>query len=97
MPTASLSLERSYSDDLSSTIDEREKDTLTTTLSWPFYSGGKKRSTINKNANLTSRKRLLLDDTIQTNETNVTSAWASLAGQLKTLGSHHSRRRSSNG
>ena len=78
VPTASLSLERSYSDDVSSTIDEREKDTLTTTLSWPFYSGGKKRSTINKNANLTSRKRLLLDDTIKTNETNVTSAGSSL-------------------
>jgi outer membrane protein len=77
-PTAALSLERSYSDDVSSTIDEREKDTLTTTLSWPFYSGGKIRSTINKNANLTTRKRLLLDDTIQTNETNVTSAWSSL-------------------
>ena len=27
-PTASLSLERSYSDDLSSTVDEREKDVL---------------------------------------------------------------------
>ena len=77
-PTAALSLERSYSEDVSSTVNEREKDTLTTTLSWPFYSGGKKRSTINKNANLTSRKRLLLDDTIQTNETNVTSAWSSL-------------------
>ena len=86
-PTASLSLERSYSDDLSSTIDEKEKDTLTTTLSWPFYSGGKKRSTINKNANLTSRKRLLLDDTIQTNETNVTSAWASLESSKSFLDS----------
>ena len=87
IPTASLSLERSYSDDLSSTIDEREKDTLTTTLSWPFYSGGKKRSTINKNANLTLRKRLLLDDTIQTNETNVTSAWASLESSKSFLDS----------
>ena len=86
-PTASLSLERSYSDDVSSTIDEREKDTLTTTLSWPFYSGGKKRSTINKNANLTSRKRLLLDDTIQTNETNVTSAWSSLESSKSFLDS----------
>ena len=87
IPTASLSLERSYSDDVSSTIDEREKDTLTTTLSWPFYSGGKKRSTINKNANLTSRKRLLLDDTIQTNETNVTSAWSSLESSKSFLDS----------
>ena len=86
-PTAALSLERSYSEDASSTIDKREKDTLTTTLSWPFYSGGKKRSTINKNANLTSRKRLLLDYTIQTNNTNVTSAWSSLESSRSYLDS----------
>ena len=86
-PTAALSLERSYSEDASSTIDKREKDTLTTTLSWPFYSGGKKRSTINKNANLTSRKRLLLDYTIQTNNTNVTSAWSSLESSRSYLNS----------
>ena len=77
-PTASLSLERSYADDISSTIDEREKDILKATVSWPFYSGGKKRSTINKNSNLTNRKRLLLDDVVKTNETNVASAWLSL-------------------
>ncbi|MDB0054263.1 TolC family outer membrane protein [Candidatus Pelagibacter sp.] len=77
-PTASLSLERSYSDDISSTIDKREKDILKATVSWPFYSGGKKRSTINKNSNLTNRKRLLLDDVVKTNETNVASAWLSL-------------------
>jgi len=77
-PTASISLERSYSDDLSSTVDEREKDILKATISWPFYSGGKKRSTITKNYNLTNRKRLLLDDAHRINETNVASAWSSL-------------------
>ena len=77
-PTAALSLERSYSEDASSTIDEREKDTLTTTLSWPFYSGGKKLSKINKNNSLTNRKRLLLDDVVKNNDTNVASAWSSL-------------------
>ena len=77
-PTASLSLERSYADDISSTIDEREKDILKATVSWPFYSGGKKRSKINKQSNLTTRKRLLLDDAVRTNETNVASAWSSL-------------------
>ncbi len=86
-PTASLSLERSYSDDLNSTIDEKEKDTLKATLSWPFYSGGKKRSTINKNSNLTSRKRLLLDDAVKTNETNVASAWSSLQSSESFLSS----------
>ena len=77
-PTATLSLERSYNYDLSSTYDEREKDVLKATVRWPFYSGGKKRSKINKNSNLTSRKRLLLEDAIKTNETNVSSAWSSL-------------------
>jgi len=78
MPTASLSLERSYADDISSTIDEREKDVLKATVSWPFYSGGKKRSTIDKNLNLTNKKKLLLDDVVRTNQTNVASAWSSL-------------------
>ena len=86
-PTASLSLERSYSDDLTSTIDEREKDTLKATLSWPFYSGGKKRSKINKNSNLTIQKRLLLDDVVRTNETNVASAWSSLESSESFLNS----------
>jgi outer membrane protein len=77
-PTASLSLERSYSDDLSSTVDEREKDVLKATVSWPFFTGGKTQSKINKQSNLTTRKRLLLDDAVRTNETNVASAWSSL-------------------
>ena len=86
-PTASLSLERLYTDDLSSTYAEREKDILKATVSWPFYSGGKKRSTISKNSNLTTRKRLLLDDAVRTNETNVASAWSSLESSESFLNS----------
>ena len=86
-PTASVSLERSYTDDLSSTYDEREKDVLKATVSWPFYSGGKKRSTISKNSNLTTRKRLLLDDAVRTNDTNVASAWSSLESSESFLNS----------
>ena len=86
-PTASLSLERSYTDDLSSTIDERQKDILKATVSWPFYSGGKKLSKINKNNSLTNRKRLILDDAVKTNETNVASAWSSLESSESFLNS----------
>ena len=86
-PTASLSLEKSYADDLSSTIDRKDKDILKATVSWPFYSGGKKKSTINKNTNLTARKRLLLDDVIRTNDTNVASAWSSLESSKSFLNS----------
>ena len=86
-PTASLSLERSYAEDVSSTIDEREKDVLKATVSWPFYSGGKKFSTINKNSNLSTRQRLLLDDAVRTNETNVSSMWSSLESSKSFLAS----------
>ena len=86
-PTASLSLERSYSDDLSSTIDQKEKDVLKATISWPFYSGGKKRSKISKNSNLTYRKRLLLEDAVKTNDTMVASAWSSLESSKSFLNS----------
>jgi outer membrane protein len=86
-PTASLSLEKSFADDLSSTIDRKDKDILKATVSWPFYSGGKKKSKINKNTNLTVRKRLLLDDVIRTNDTNVASAWSSLASSKSFLNS----------
>ena len=77
-PTASLSLEKSYANDLSSTVDQSDKDILKATVRWPFYTGGKTQSTINKKSNLTTRKRLLLDDAVRSNETNVASVWSSL-------------------
>ncbi len=77
-PTAKLSLERSYTDDLSSTYDEREKDVFKATISWPFYSGGKKIATVSKNQSLKTKKRLLLDNAIKINDTDVASAWSSL-------------------
>ena len=86
-PTATLSLERTYTEDLSTTYDEREKDVLKATVSWPFYTGGSKRAKINKNSNLSSRKRLLLEDSIKTTETNVGSAWSNLESTRSFLNS----------
>ena len=77
-PSATLSLERSYSEDLSSTYDEREKDVLKATVSWPFYSGGSNRAKVNKNQSLKNRKKLLLDNAIKSNQSNVASAWSNL-------------------
>ncbi|MDC0054662.1 TolC family protein [Candidatus Pelagibacter sp.] len=86
-PTAKLSFERSYSDDLSSTYDQREKDILKATVSWPFYSGGKNRAKYKKNRNLQNRKRLLLDNTTKLNETNVASAWSNFQSSKSLLNS----------
>ena len=86
-PTASLSLERSYTEDLSSTYDEREKDILKATVSWPFFSGGKKLATIDKNQSIKIRQRLLLDSEVKNNLTAVTSAWANLQSSESFLNS----------
>ena len=86
-PTAKLSFERSYSNDLSSTYDEREKDILKATVSWPFYSGGKNRAKYKKNINLQTRKRLLLDNTTKSNETIVASAWSNFQSSKSLLNS----------
>jgi len=86
-PTAKLSFERSYSEDLSSTYNDREKDILKATVSWPFYSGGKNRAKYKKNRNLQTRKRLLLNNTTKTNDTNVASAWSNFQSSKSLLNS----------
>ncbi|MDC0921526.1 TolC family protein [Candidatus Pelagibacter sp.] len=86
-PSASVSLEKSYTDDLSSTIGERDKDILKATVSWPFNLGGKNKYKVNKNKNLTTRKRLLLDNIVRTNETNVESAWSNMEASKSFLNS----------
>ncbi len=75
-PTATLSIERSNTEDFSSTIDEKEQDTIKATITWPFFSGGKNLANVNKNQSEKIKKRLLLDNTIKSSETNVASAWS---------------------
>ena len=87
VPTAKLSLEKSYSDDLSSTIDEREKETLKATVTWPFYSGGKNLASLNKNKSLENRSRLTLDSQVKQNQTNVASAWSNYQSNKSLLNS----------
>ena len=86
-PTASLSLERSYTEDLSTTYDEREKDILKATVNWPFFSGGKKFATVDKNQSIKVRQRLLLDNAVKNNLTAVTSAWVNLKSSESFLNS----------
>ena len=86
-PTANLSLERSYTDDLSTTYDESEKDTLKATVTWPFYSGGKNLASLNKSSSLETRSRLILDSVTKQNQTNVASAWSNYQSNKSLLNS----------
>ena len=75
-PSASLSFNSSKSDNVSSTIGERDKEILKATISWPIFNGGKNYASLNKSKNLKNRKKLLLDNTLKSNDTNVASAWS---------------------
>ena len=77
-PTAKISLERTYTDDLSATYDEREKDVLQATVSWPFQFGGKNKSNVTKNLQAKGMKRLLLENAQKNNTQSVTSSWSTL-------------------
>ena len=86
-PSATLSFNSSRSDDASSTINERDKETLKATISWPIFNGGKNTASLNKSKNLKNRNKLLFDNAIKTNETNVASAWSSLQSSRSLLNS----------
>jgi len=86
-PTATLSFDRSKTDDLSATYDEREKDTLKATVTWPFFSGGKNIASLKKNKSLELQKNLLLDNMTTKNQTDVASAWSNYQSNKSLLNS----------
>ena len=71
-----MSFESKETDDLSSTLDQQDKETVQATVSWPIFSGGKNYAGLNKSKNLRNRKKLLLDNSIKSNKTTVATSWA---------------------
>ena len=90
-PSATLSLESSKTDDLSSTYDERDKETITATISWPIFQGRKNTASLKKSKNLKNRKKLLFDNALKTNDANVASAWSNLQSSKGLLDSVRSQ------
>ena len=87
LPSASLSFEASQTEDLSSTYNERDKKILKATVKWPFYTGGKNKAEVNKSRNIKYQKKLLLDNVINTNNTDVASAWSNFQSSKSLLDS----------
>ena len=86
-PSATLSLDRSKTDDLNATYDEKEQDTLKATVTWPFYSGGKNYANLKKSKSLELQKNLLLENMITKNQTDVASAWSNYQSNKSLLNS----------
>ena len=86
-PSAKLSYENSRSQDLSSSYDERNKNTLKATVTWPIYLGGKNYALLNKSQNLQNKKKLLLISVTRTNNSNVAISWSTLQSSKSLLNS----------
>ncbi|WP_415286674.1 TolC family protein [Candidatus Pelagibacter sp. Uisw_104] len=90
-PSAKFSYENSKSQDLSSSYDERDKNILKATVTWPIYSGGKNRASLNKSRNLQNRKKLLLSSATKANNSNVAISWSTLQSSKSLLNSVNSQ------
>jgi len=86
-PSATLSLKSSKTDDLSSSYNEQDKDTITATILWPLFKGGKNIASLNKSKNKKNIKKFLFENAIKSNDTNVASAWSSLQSSKSLLNS----------
>ena len=84
-PSATLSLSSIETDDTSSVYDEKDQEKIKATISWPIFQGGKNIASLNRSKNLKNRNKLLYDNAIKTNVTNVASAWSSLQSSKSLL------------
>tara|TARA_B100000674_G_C37910602_1_gene948402 strand:+ start:543 stop:1838 length:1296 start_codon:yes stop_codon:yes gene_type:complete len=84
-PSATLSFESKETDDFSSTYDQQDKETIEATIKWPIFSGGKNYAGLSKSKNLRNRKKLLYENAIKVNDTNVASAWSNLQSTKSVL------------
>ena len=75
-PSASLNYSKSENNDFSSTIDENNEETVKATITWPIIKGGENISTIKKSTYNKQRYQLILQDTKNRINTEVSNAWS---------------------
>ena len=86
-PKATLSIDRSQTDDFSSTYNEKDQETLKATVTWPFFSGGKNYANLNKSKSLELQKSFILSNMTTKNQTDVASAWSNYESNKSLLNS----------
>ena len=75
-PSASLNYSKSENDDFSSTIDKTDQETFKATITWPIIKGGENISTIKKSSYNKQRYQLILQDTKNRINTEISNAWS---------------------
>ena len=75
-PSASLNYSKSENDDFSSTIDETDQETFKATITWPIIKGGENISKIKKSSYNKQRYQLILQDTKNRVNTEISDVWS---------------------
>ncbi len=75
-PSASVNYSKSENSDFSSTIDENDQETIKATVTWPIIKGGENISTIKKSSYNKEKYQLILQDTKNKINTEITNAWS---------------------
>ena len=75
-PSASVNYSKSENNDLSSSIDETDQETVKATITWPIIKGGENISSIKKSTYNKQRYKLILQDTKNKINTEISNAWS---------------------
>ncbi len=75
-PSASLNYSKSENSDFSSTIDDTDEETVKATITWPIIKGGENISSIKKSSFNKQRYQLVLQDTKNKIDTEISNAWS---------------------
>ena len=75
-PSASLNYSKSENNDFSSTVDEVDQETVKATITWPLVKGGENISSIKKSSYNKERFQLILQDTKNKINTEISNAWS---------------------
>jgi outer membrane protein len=75
-PSASLNYSKSENNDLSSTVDEADQETVKATITWPIIKGGENISSIKRSTYNKQRYQLILQDTKNRINTEISNVWS---------------------
>ena len=84
-PSASINYSKSENNDFGSTIDEIDQETVKATITWPIIKGGENVSSIKKSSFNKQRYQLILQDTKNRINTEISNAWSKFQSSKSVL------------
>lgn len=84
-PSASIKISKSENQDFSSTIDERDEETVKAKISWPIIKGGENISSIKKSSFNKKRAELLVEDAINKTNIETSNSWSNYQSSKSVL------------